>query len=247
MWAWVVTESGPYRFTGVYDDRPVTYMVSDQWARVNWLANYAITIADDVANLKLYIAVPVDGATEANALFTIDYQGGTGYSQVDISLDVFAFGLFGAITVVKEIATALSNLWIGPEAANAIVHWDSTTTNDLGQAVHAIWESGQLRKPGQIQSQTIRCGPFEIWMRGTGLPVITLYGPDKDKSALSPLLLNASTKATALTMTPGQNYVLKVQLNQVENYTIRFEMNQVNGYLEINNFTAFMMKELSNR
>ena len=89
-YAWVVSEGGAYLFNGTYPERPITYLCSDQWARVNWTAAYAIETADDVAGLRFYIAVPLDGATTPTHLFVIDYTNGIEYDQVDISLDVFS-------------------------------------------------------------------------------------------------------------------------------------------------------------
>jgi hypothetical protein len=116
-YAWVVTEGGVYRFGGVYDDLPVTYMVTDQWLRVNWTAAYTVQITDNVAEHRLYIGVPLDGATDPNAMFCIDYTNGIQYDQVDISLDAFNPAPFAALGVVKEQATDVSNLWIGPIGA----------------------------------------------------------------------------------------------------------------------------------
>jgi hypothetical protein len=114
-YAWIVTEGGVYQFTGVYTDLPVTYMVTDQWKRVNWLASYAVQIVDLVQDKKLYVGVPMDGATDCcNFMFCVDYTNGQNYDQVDISLDKFNPQMFAALGVVKEISTDTSNLWIGP-------------------------------------------------------------------------------------------------------------------------------------
>ena len=115
--AWVVTEGGPYFFNGSYSDRPLSYLVSDQWRRVNWSAAYAIEMADDVTGLRLYIAVPLDGALEPTHMFVFDYTNGVNFDQVDISLDEFSRPTFSSITVVKELAQDGMVLWIGPSEA----------------------------------------------------------------------------------------------------------------------------------
>lgn len=120
-YAWVVTEGGPYMMNGTYLAKPLTYLSQDQWNRVNWQAAYAIEIADDVAKLKLYIAVPLDGATMNTHVFVFDYQNGTNFDEVDFSIDQYNqqyFQSIGSIGVVKEIGTNQTNLWIGPVGGN---------------------------------------------------------------------------------------------------------------------------------
>ena len=246
--AWVVTESGPYLFNGNYGDRPLTYLVTDQWQRVNWAAAYTIRIQDNTTELKLYIAVPLDGATQCNAMFVIDYQAGSSYDEVDITLDTFTPVNFGSIGTVKELSTALSALWITPAAAGSpILRFDPTTVNDNGAAIDAYWESGLVRKPNQIKAQTIRCGPAEVWIRGNLLPTVTIYSLDRTQAIPSPLLLNASTLATTLSTASGQYLTLKKQMTKTEDFTIAFEMNKVDGWMEISNITAYVQAEYSNR
>ena len=120
-YAWVVTEGGPYMMNGTYAAKPITYLSANSWARVNWKAAYAIEIADDVANLKLYIAVPLDGATMCTHVFVFDYQNGTNFDEVEFSIDFYNqqfFANIGSIGVVKEAATDQTNLWIGPVGGN---------------------------------------------------------------------------------------------------------------------------------
>lgn len=114
--AWIVTEAGPYLFTGTYSDRPLTYLVSDFWKRVNWNAAYAIETADDVVNQIFYMSAPLDGATQATHLFVFDYTNGKGYDEVDISIDKFQRPIFGSVGVVREYSTGLTGPWIGPVA-----------------------------------------------------------------------------------------------------------------------------------
>lgn len=129
-YAWVVTEGGPYMFAGSYDPKPLTYLSADLWKRVNWTANYAIEIADDTVALRLYIAVPLDGATEPTHVIVIDYQNGTSFDTVDISLDNYDKPTFGGIGVVKEWATDGDNLWIGPSGPNQTVYPVTITVTD---------------------------------------------------------------------------------------------------------------------
>lgn len=255
-YAWIVTESGPYMFDGTYGSSPLTYLVSGYdelqaptgWKRVNWNAAYAIQIKDDVSNLKLYVAVPLDGSTEPNYQFCIDYRMGTTFDTVDISLDVFTPQLYSSIGIVQEIATGLTNLWIGPAAAGDIARLDVTTHNDQGAAIDSFWESG-LARGNNITSQMVRVGGLVIWARGNapiGSLAITLYGPDHQQSVACPLLSLQGVQA-ALVEQPGIQYQSKFDISKIEQYTVRFETNTIDCWFELSGFTAYERQDLFNR
>jgi hypothetical protein len=245
-YVWVATEGGIYRFTGVYDDLPMTYLVNDQWARVNWAAFYAIQLVDNVKDHKLYVGVPIDGATEPNAMFCLDYTNGVNYDQVDISLDTFYPPSFSALAIVKEQATGVSNLWIGPSSAGSFTRLDSTTQNDQGQPIACFWESGLIRG-SEANSSMVRFGAADVWIRGAGPIAVTVYGPDKQKVLPTPLRSVNGQPIAALTPTPGIMYALKFDLSRVENATFSFETNAVNAWFEMSGFRAYFRPDLYNR
>jgi hypothetical protein len=259
-WVWIVTEGGPYLFDGAYEGQPLTYLVSglDEtqnpigWSRVNWDAAYAIKIVDDVQNFKVYIGVPLDGATECNYMFCIDYRMGKTFDTCDISLDVYTPQLFGSIAIVKEYATGLSNLWIGPDSAGEVVHLDPTTHNDQGAAIDNYWTSGLARGPN-IVSSMVRVGSMDIWATGNaplvnGVPsyLITLFGPDGQVSVPITLLTTQGVPA-ALTETPGLTYMSKFDISKIDNYYVRFRTNSVDAWQELRAFTCYEKEDLFNR
>lgn len=261
-WVWMVTEVGPYLFDGAFGENPLTYLCSgvDEtgapigWNRVNWNAAYAIQIKDVADDLKLYIAVPLDGATEPNFMFCIDYRMGKLFDTVDISLDLFNPAIFGSIGVVQEFSTGRSNLWIGPGQGAPVVRLDMTTPNDLGAAVWSFWESGLVRAASEFASSMIRVGAIDIWARGNapldflGEPTfqIFLYGPDHVKSVQIPLLSTQGVKS-ALTAQPGITYMSKFDINQIENYTVAFGTFAIDSWFELSMFRGYAKQDLFNR
>ncbi len=241
--AWIVTERGIDIFNGAYGALPLTYMVSNQWSRVNWNAAYAIETADDITNLRFYCAVPLDGATTPTHIFVVDYTNGMTFDTCDISLDVFIQGAFSSIGVVKEVADGLTNLWIA--IGGNIVHFDSTTKNDQGYAINSYWESGLVRGT-QIPSKMIKVGAADIWVRGAGTLAQTWYGPDRVVST-SPALLSTQGVATTLAANPGITYMAKGFLSKIEDVTCRFGTNEVDGYFSLSSFTLYVKKDLYNR
>ncbi|MDE2098933.1 MAG: hypothetical protein KGL39_16890, partial [Patescibacteria group bacterium] len=261
-YVWIVTPSGPYLFDGAFEGNQLLYLSSGYdeqqnptgWTRVNWAAAYAIQIRDDIENLKLYIAAPLDGATECNYMFVIDYRMGYTFDSVDVSIDVFNPQLFSSIAVVKEQATGKRNLWIGPAAAGNVARFDVTTPNDQGNAINSYWVSGLVRGLGQIQTAMIRVGAMDIWARGnapldaSGNPtfLITLIGPDGVQQV--PVVMEVTQGVpAALVETPGLQYQAQCDLSQVENVYCSFGTNAVGAFWELSGFTLFIRGDLSNR
>ena len=58
-WAAVVHHTGLYIFNGQYAQLPLSYMVDDQWQRINWLAPETIRIVDNQDRKQLLLAVPL--------------------------------------------------------------------------------------------------------------------------------------------------------------------------------------------
>jgi hypothetical protein len=261
-YAWIVTENGPYLFDGAFGTNPLTYLISGidaegvplGWARVNWTAAYAIQCADDVKNLKLYIAAPLDGATDPTHLFVIDYRNGKEFDTCDISLDVITDrATIPGIGVVKEVASGLSNLWIGPPAAGNVVHFDILTRNDSGLAIDNFWQSGLVRSTSEIQSTMIRVGFLDMWMRGNSPLVggqshfgLAIKGPDQQVFVTPEIQIQMGIPASLIN-SPGKMYGAKFDLSQIENFTVTFRTNAVDEWFELSGFRAYFKPDLFNR
>ena len=260
-WVWIVTEGGPYLFDGAFESQPLTYLCSGLneqqqligWSRINWSAASVIKIIDNVQEFKLYIAVPLDGATQCNYMFCIDYRLGKTFDTVDISLDIFNPALFGSIAVIKEYASNLSNVWIGPAAAGNVARFDITTHNDQGAAINGIWKSG-LAKGNQIVAPMVRVGNIEVWARGNapldvnGLPtlLVTILGLDGTQTFPITVCTTQGVPA-ALTETPGLTLTGKVDASKLSDYSVQFQVNEVDGWFELSGFTSWQKSDLFGR
>lgn len=245
-YVWVACESGVYVFNGSYPTRPVTYLCSDIWARVNWKAAYAIKIADDVVSLRCYVAVPLDGATECTHTLVVDYTNGLGFDSCDITLDNYTPATFSSIGLVKNQTTNRTELWIGPSSAAPIAFLDDATKNDQGTAVHPVWESGYVRQGGELASETIRVGNADLWIRGSGTLVHSWKGLDGTPS-VTPTVMGNGCVVTTLSTAPGIELQAKADLHPVEQYTLRFETNAVGSWFSLSGFTAYSKRSLYSR
>ena len=263
-WVWVVTPGGPYFFDGAYEGQPLTYLSSGYdengnaigWTRVNWNAAYAIKIVDDVEFFKLYIAVPLDGATEPNAMFTIDYRMGKTFDTCDISLDVFAFNLtnsFSSLAIVRELASGQYNLWLGPSQTGNVARQDVTAFSDLGTAITCFWKSG-LMKGENIASSMVRVGYLDLWMKGNsplnaqGQSDFNLVVASLDNQiVLTPFIQINMGVPAALIDAPGQKYSAKLDLTMAPDYTVMVGTDEVGQFVELSGITAYERGSLFNR
>lgn len=254
-YVWMASERGLEIFNGQFQQKPVTFLISGLdssgnpigWNRVNWNAAYCVQVADDVKNQKCYVAVPLDGATEPNFMFVIDYQnapdGGIAFDNVDIGLDQYNPQIFAGIAVVRELATSKTNLWIGPAAGGSVLHFDTSVLCESA----SWWESGLVRGVGEIPSSMIRVGMLDIWARGnSGAPgLITVYGLDRTMNVQPQLQSTMGVPAT-LGPAPGILYLAKFDLAHINNYTVRFGTSAGNRY-ELSGFMAYARADLYNR
>ncbi len=263
-YAWVATEGGVYLFSGVYQDKPITYLVSNIWQNqdkktganlgVNWQAAYSIEIADDSKNLRLYVAVPMGTATTPTHIIVIDYQNcaeNPVFDQVDISVDVYDRATFGGCGVVVEAVNGLTNLWIGPTTGGGpVTSFHENILNDVNTPIHWYWESGLCRIVKEIETMLIRIGSMDVWAHGNSNQpadlTITIWGPDHQKSVTPTLMTLAGVPATLSTQ-PGLSYMTLFDLDRVENFTVQFEGNAVDCWIELSSFMPFMKQSSSNR
>jgi hypothetical protein len=160
------------------------------------------------------------------------------YDRCDFSLDTFAAATFGSIRAVKESATNKTAVYIGPAAAGRVLKLDTATHNDVhpttgtATAIHPIWKSSYVRQPGELQSQTVRLGGEDFWLRGNGALTHTWAGLDGTPS-VTPVVMSAGcTLVTDLSDAPGQVYQAKGDLVS-ENFTVQFETNAVDAWFEL--------------
>lgn len=251
-WVWVASSRGLELFAGKYDEHPISFYQSDIWARINQAAGYCIQITDDVASLKVHVAVPLDGATSPTHDLVFDYTQGKTFESIDFSLDNFAASAFASIRAVKEASSAQTSVYIGPSAAGRVLKLDSTTHDDVhpttatATAVTATWESSYIRKPGEVQSKTIRVGNADLWIRGNGTLAHTWKGLDGTPS-VTPVVMSAGCVVATLSAAPGQELQAKGDLSPVENFTFRFSTSAIGAWFSLSGFKTYFRRGLWTR
>jgi len=278
-WVWIATESGIYLFNGLYAEKPITWLINDVWVgnqppratdppKVNWAAANIISMADNIKEMRLYVAVALGSATEATHTIVIDYQNCADapvFDQVEITIDKFNRASFGGVGLVVEEPTKLTNCWIGPPTGGgAIVKYFDGYVNDADNLVPIdwFWETGLIRTAGELKTAMMRVGAVDLWLHGNsdnaggydangnwvdGDLAVTVYSPDRQQS-ISPALCIVKNTPARLTQDPGVTYqTADFSMSNIENCTIRIGSNKLNCWAEISALMPYYKHDLSNR
>lgn len=126
-WAAVAHTTGLYIFDGVYQDKPISYMVDSDWRRINWGAAQTLRLADNHDKKILLVAVPLDGAASPNYLMKFDYSDGLDFESVKYSLWNLANYNPRALCIYQNNTTARLEFLLGPSVAGKILRQMNTT------------------------------------------------------------------------------------------------------------------------
>jgi hypothetical protein len=72
----VANPTGIFKFTGVYEEIPLTRNIKNFWKKINNRSFHLLQIMFDQENLKLYVLAAVDGVTKPNTIFVANYENG---------------------------------------------------------------------------------------------------------------------------------------------------------------------------
>lgn len=199
-WAAVVCISGLYIFNGQYQDRPLSYMVDDDWRRINWMACQTIRIADNKDKKQIIIHVPLDGALVPNYQMMFDYSDGLDWESIKYSIypDSAGYAPRG-LTVWQNPTTGRNEFLEGPGVAGKIRRQMNSTDdaqpyNDDGSVIQFTWETAP-QPDGEIGTIFAFRNGF-IRATGQGLLQGTSYNLDRQLSVPWDLPIDLSVEGT---------------------------------------------------
>lgn len=220
----LASRSGLYLFDGVVRRPELSWKVQDIWLRFNFNKFYRVTVAHDIWNHRIYVAAPIDSATEPNYLLVGDYSDGRDYQKIrwtpwKLHKNPTAIGMAFLPT---DASLNPYKLRFGSIDASSNYLWgyDASVITDDGVAIEAYWKFAPLPiVVGEV-------GVFKVIrlrVRGVGTLELTLTNEDNSGSVTPPSL--------TLSTTPGKdlqrfiNFVnekmaLKLRTNNLTHYWI---------------------------
>ncbi len=194
-YAWVAAQDGLYFFNGYFggspDNKgtPISYYQQDIWDRINWEVANTLVIKDDSAVHKVYVMVPLDGATVPNYLLTWDYTNGFDPTKAQFSLDSIRNYSPSAMDVVQNslpgTATGVvkrRELWLGPSTAASILRRNATGDplpyRDAIQPIGTVYETSLFPHYGKSKGEVFQHHGADYRVKGSGTLSIITYELD---------------------------------------------------------------------
>lgn len=206
-YAWIASESGLWFFSGQYSEKPISYQNSDFWRRINWGAASAVQVREHIKEQCVYVAAPLDAATEPSHILVWHFGMGMEPFTVDFSYDTF-LGTFSSICPLQDPTTGAIVMWRGPSAAGDILKQTPGVYLDGALVIPYIYETGFLL-PDALGVK--RIGAVELSVEGGGSLGLTAFGKDH--------IVTATPEAITLSTAPGKSYRQRFSLND-ENVTL---------------------------
>lgn len=187
-YSWVAASDGLYRLQGgTYPDRPVSYLNTPEWERINWAAVAgSIEVLDFPARKQVWVKAPLDGATAANYLMVWDYSSGTNWDKVNYAIQNSAALVdIGSMANVYNNAAKLYEVYLSSYTAGKVYRTKSTAAadtslyNDDGSAIFSVYRSCALPKVTPEPKQIVA---FRGRIRGSGTLGVAVYTLDATRS-----------------------------------------------------------------
>lgn len=233
--AWVANYAGFYYFNGQYPERPVSYMVDAEWRRINWAAAYAIQIKDDFLNQRVYVAAPLDDATEPTHMLVFDYSQGTSWTEIDFSLDNLPDD-FSSLGIIIDRETNRPELWVGPSASGNILVQTVDQHDDNGEAIDCQYETNILIPEGALWKYK-KMGWLELNVAGTGNLGITIFGLNR--------VYSEELEPVELFQEPGERPLLNLDFND-ENFSVRVQTNAAGHWFDLSRIIGSFVRWMTN-
>lgn len=218
---WVANVNGLYIFDGKYSEKPISYMNKPEWDRINWAAPYSVHVVDDVVNQTVMVAAALDTATEPSHILTWDYSRGLNPFTVDFSLDDFDNGEFSSLAAIQDASSGKTLIVVGPDAAGNVLQFDTDESDDDGDKINSLYETGQLLTRSDRGSRINRFGGFDVDVKGEGLLHPTIYNKGRTARADPPpinLENPSDDNPQSLCDLTSENATIKVETNAVDHW-----------------------------
>jgi hypothetical protein len=220
----LASKSGLYMFDGVIRRPELSWKIQALWDRITPTQFFRVTVAHDPWRHRIYVSVPLDGASDPTHLLVCDYTDGRTADRVRWSVFTFhknpsVVGMvyFGSSEYTSQYTLKLASIQAGSLYLYSL---DATALNDDGTLIDSHYT------PGKFSFGGVGCFKNLHWRAsGVGRLTLTLYNVDHTANATPPYL--------TLSTTPGRE--LDRQINFVsEKMSVKFRNNTtLNDYMMV--------------
>lgn len=219
--------SGFFKFTGIYEEVPLSYKIRNWWKRINSLYLNQLQVLLDAEKALIYILVPLDGAVSPNYILVAEYENGLNFDKLkwhiwslqDFSPSSIAIDLDNT---TKKTTFKLSSL-SGNIYTQEIGRRNDNNTSILSHIKFALIH--------EVQNAIHHIGALGFRIKGSGTLNIEIRGQENiDVQTLPNLTLGA---------TPGKE-IIRQSFFQSEKASVKISMSSANGYFILRELTLYM-------
>lgn len=236
----IATRSGLVSFEGYVKKPELTYNIENIWKRINAANFNKIQVIDDPIGHKVYVNVPLDGATSCNRLLYGDYKEAfTVYGTIDEKAirwsiwNLCGTGGLGAICLTSVTGdynqtTKVPVLFYSIDTGNIYEHReDDSLLDDYGTAIDSYVQTSLKTS----QSEWIQhFAGMKLRILGVGDLQITLYGEDNSNPVTVPVI--------TLSSTPGKEFDRLINYID-EKMSVKFRTSNFGEWFNLDRFTLF--------
>ena len=224
----VASRQGLMLYNGTFGDE-LSGKIADIWKRINRQVFNKITVSLNPIESKLYVMVPLDGATQASHILFADYV--EGMNSADIKWAVWRFPVDLVASFVDIVYANKQATYKYAGALGNIYKADPSTPNDFNNPKIAYFETSLIThdpKGGMCMFSGIR-----LRVSGHGNLQITAYALDKTLVITAPSLL--------LSGSPGQLIKREFLGAQNEFMSFRFQVDQIDESFSVRGIWVYGM------
>ncbi len=221
----VTSPSGLYKFTGIYEEVPLTRNIKKIWENVDQtLLNKSVTLIDQ-EKLLIYITLSLGEVGKINAILVGNFENGFNWQAIKWHL--WSFSQFTPTCIgIDRDAKKKTVLKISSSLGN-IYQQAAKRTDDNGYKIVCYVKFALIN----IQPNTItHIGGIGFRLKGMGLINLDLYGQDE----VDHLELPSMNMACA----PGKEFIALSHF-QSEKAALRIETENVGDYFHINRINLY--------
>lgn len=223
----VADDAGIYKFTGVYEEVPLSYKFKNWWKRKSAVYTHKIQFLVDADKFLIYVLLPLDGAVSPNYIAVGEYENGLNFKSIKWHLWSFQDFSPSSIAIDIDFATKKSVLKVSSLSGNIY----SQETDRKNDNLTSILSHVKFALLNQFPNAIHHVGALGFRIKGSGSLGIEIRGQeDIDLQTLPSLTLMA---------TPGKEIIRQATF-QSEKASVKLSLSSAEGYFKLKELNVYM-------
>lgn len=225
-WWLVADHSGLYKFTGIYEEIPITRAIKEVWKRINKVYFNKLQVLIDQENFLIYILVPLDSAISPNYIIVGNFEDGFQWDRIKWHLWNITGISPSSISIDINSLTKKNVFKFGSLSGN-IYEQEVDRHDDNG---NSIPQHVQFSPVGSATNAINHVGGVGFRIKGSGTLALELWGQDNsDYQLLAPITLSSNPGREIIRPSTfmSEKASLKISINAVGSW---FKLRKVNIY-----------------